>query len=438
MLPEVSVFTCYLYLYLLCPGHIMARVTPIIRKSKRDKSGRCPVWLRISDRDSSRYIAVNFNDETVKVLPSEWNPRTGRVRKSRANSDLINQIIQEQLTKAEAVVLQLQLDGIDATADQIKETLQPGKRLDFFGFWDRHLADLEERGKIGRLRRLRATKRKLEAFAGKRLPFDKLTPRLLTEFETDCLTKGNKQSTVETNLRDIKALVNRAIRERLIPPGESPFLYFKITSGQAPEREKLTFQEVQAIERLELEEGSRLWHARNVFLFAFYGAGIRFSDVVMMTAGKIISGTSGAPDRLAYRMGKNGKLQSVKITPPARDILKHYLQPGKDAGSFIFPMMEGYDLTDPKTEYNAKSSQNTLMNKALKEIARLASIDKPVTMHIARHSFADLARTKGWSIYNISKALRHSSVEMTERYLKAFDDEALDKQMDSLFGEVAR
>ena len=64
----------------------------------------------------------------------------------------------------------------------------------------------------------------------------------------------------------------------------------------------------------------------------------------------------------------------------------------------------------------------------------MAGIDKPLSTHIARHSFADVARSAGWSIYDISKALRHSSVEMTERYLKAFDTAALDDRMNELFG----
>lgn len=408
----------------------MATITPILRRSKRDKRGRCPIWIRISDRDGDRFISLG-----EKVLWSEWNPRTGRVRKSHDNADDLNQLIQQKVTEARAAILRLKIDGDYVTADVVKEALTPDDRPDLFAFWQRHLDELEARGKIGRLRRLRATKGKMEEFIGReRLPFDQLTPRLLTEFETHCLSKNNKQSTIATNLRDIKTIVNRAVRERLIKPGDSPFAYFKIKQGQTAERTKLTFAEVMAIERLQLDEGSDLWHARHVFLFSFYAAGVRFSDCAMMTHGKIISGIDGAADRLAYRMGKSGKLQSVKITPPARRILDSYLKDAADDDRFIFPLMEGYDLTSPKKLYNAKASQNTLMNKSLKEIARRAEIDKPLSTHIARHSFADLARTSGWSIYDISQALQHSSIEMTQRYLKAFDDKALDARMDSLFG----
>ena len=59
--------------------------------------------------------------------------------------------------------------------------------------------DLEKRGKIGRYRRLKATLGKLQDFADAPLPFDRITPRLLTDWETHLLEKGNKQSTIATN-----------------------------------------------------------------------------------------------------------------------------------------------------------------------------------------------------------------------------------------------
>ncbi|MEM8558819.1 MAG: site-specific integrase, partial [Bacteroidota bacterium] len=219
-----------------------------------------------------------------------------------------------------------------------------------------------------------------------------------------------------------------------------PFKRFTIKKGAPPERTKLSYAEVQAIEALDLEPESLLWHVRNYFLFAFYGAGIRFSDVATMTQARVTEGTdadgSAVPDRLQFRAGKTGKLQSVKITPPARRILAHYLDRAEGDDAFVFPLLDGYDLSTPTKLHNAKSSRNALANKYLKKIAALAGIEKPLSTHVARHSFADVARTSGWSMYDIKNALQHSSLEKTERYLKDFDSDALDARMDDLFGEA--
>ncbi|RME52937.1 MAG: site-specific integrase, partial [Caldilineae bacterium] len=62
-----------------------------------------------------------------------------------------------------------------------------------------------------------------------------------------------------------------------------------------------------------------------------------------------------------------------------------------------------------------------------------AGIDKHLSFHVSRHSFADMARTKGMDLYSISKALGHANVRVTERYLKGFDAGALDEAMEALF-----
>lgn len=414
----------------------MATVTPILRISKRDKRGRCPIWLRISDRDGTRYLSLG-----EKVLPSEWNPRKRRVRKGHPHADLLNELIARRLADAKAEILRLKIERTYATADHLKEALADDEAADFFEAGRLHLADLEKQGRVGRYRRIKATLGKLERFAGAPLPFDRFTVTLLTDFETHCLTDlGNKQSSVATNLRDLRTLYNYAVRRGLTDGASDPFKRFTIKKGAPPERTKLSYAEVQAIEALDLEPESLLWHVRNYFLFAFYGAGIRFSDVATMTQARVTEGTdadgSAVPDRLQFRAGKTGKLQSVKITPPARRILAHYLDRAEGDDAFVFPLLDGYDLSTPTKLHNAKSSRNALANKYLKKIAALAGIEKPLSTHVARHSFADVARTSGWSMYDIKNALQHSSLEKTERYLKDFDSDALDARMDDLFGEA--
>ncbi|MEM6783499.1 MAG: site-specific integrase [Bacteroidota bacterium] len=417
----------------------MATVTPVLRTDKRDKRGRCPIWLRLSDRDGTRYLSLG-----EKVLPFQWNKKKRRVRKGHPDADLLNELIAARLTEARAEILRLKIARTYATADHLKDALAEDQAADFFEATRAHLADLEKRGQVARLRRLRAVLGKLERFAGSPLPFDRITTALLTDFETHCLTElGNKQSSVATNLRDLRALYNHAVKRGLADEANSPFRHFTIKKGARPERAKLSYAEIQAIEALDLEAETLIWHVRNYFLFAFYCAGIRFSDVATMTQGRVIGGTdeAGNPtaDRLQFRASKTKKVQSVKITPPARRILDRADGDAKrDPEAFVFPMLDGYDLSTPAKLLSARGSQNALVNKYLKKIAEAAGIETALSFHIARHSFADVARTSGWSIYDIKNALQHGGIEETERYLKGFDADALDARMDDLFGEDGR
>ena len=63
----------------------------------------------------------------------------------------------------------------------------------------------------------------------------------------------------------------------------------------------------------------------------------------------------------------------------------------------------------------------------------MAGIDKKVSMHIARHSFANIARQKKANVYDISKALGHSSLSITEAYLSKFDVESQDATIKQVF-----
>ena len=90
------------------------------------------------------------------------------------------------------------------------------------------------------------------------------------------------------------------------------------------------------------------------------------------------------------------------------------------------------------TLFKKIESRIAICNKGLKEIAKELEINKRLTTHIARHSFADIARRKGISIYDISRLLGHSKTGITERYLSGFDIEAQDKAHESILSKPKR
>ena len=87
------------------------------------------------------------------------------------------------------------------------------------------------------------------------------------------------QNTIVVVLNIFRTLVRKGIELGYITPDKNPFLVFKY-SGVKTEKEKLDISEIQALEALELEEGSLDWHSRNCFLFSFYCAGIRAGDLL--------------------------------------------------------------------------------------------------------------------------------------------------------------
>jgi integrase len=143
--------------------------------------------------------------------------------------------------------------------------------------------------------------------------------------------------------------------------------------------------------------------------------------------------------RLRYLMNKTRKntkpkWKNIKQLPQAIEILERYNFRDKDPEEYLFPILDTTkNLQDPLIFDRDKQSKTAMMNRDLDDIAGLADIEENVTTHIARHSFANFARKKGMSLYSISKALAHSNLKTTEQYLKSFDEEMLDNEMEKLF-----
>jgi integrase len=139
--------------------------------------------------------------------------------------------------------------------------------------------------------------------------------------------------------------------------------------------------------------------------------------------------------RLKYRMMKNQKIVSIQLPPPAREIVAYWEQ--AHSGLYLFPYLQKGDEDDYVHVRERISRWNVTANSNLKDLAERAGIDDPddVTTHVARHSFSDIARQKTDDIYAISKALAHSDIATTERYLAGFDADAVDNLTDTMWSD---
>ena len=430
----------------------MATVTPILRIPKSRPDGHAPLWLRFTDARRSVYHSLG-----IYLHPRHWNDRKQEVRKGHPHSEQINGLIAKRLAEVEDKRLRLMLDREPVTLEALREAVAPAPLADdratdcFLAYVERFLEGVGKGGNVRRVRRESVVVGKLREFAeagGATLPFERITPEFLRDFEAHLLgVKKNKASTVHANVGVIKIHYRRAIREGLVPRESDPFFAYTPGRAQRPERPKLTVEQLRAIERLDLGPngaGASLdARTRDAFLFSLYAAGIRFGDVAGLRCGDVTQDpdAEGAL-RLTYRMGKTKKRVAVRLIPQAAAIARAYATDAdgapKPPDAFLFGMLDGYDLSTPKGMLSAVASQNALTNKYLKRVAKLAATEEvpmpaKLSFHIARHSFADLARKAGWDVYAISKALGHSGLNITEHYLAGFDASSLDAKMDALF-----
>ena len=256
------------------------------------------------------------------------------------------------------------------------------------------------------------------------------------------------QNTLSKQFDNFKSLYNKGIteyKEYGLIIENNPFNDFECeTIGT--NKEKLTWEEIESIKTLDLEENSLIWHTRNCFMLAFYCAGMRAGDLIQLRGTNIVC--ENGSWRICYRMDKTTTTKDILLLPEALEIIKKYVDLNQLTSEYIFPLLDNKAAYAKAITWEAKeqlpfkikktllqqvNSKNSLLNKYLSKIAEMAQIEKKVSMHIARHSFANIARQKNANVFDISKALGHSNLKITETYLSKFDTISQDATMKQVF-----
>jgi integrase len=409
----------------------MPTITPILRTSKTGKDGRAPLWIRVSDTAGTRFISVG-----EKVLPKDWDDERKVVRRSHPDHAEINSLVSKKVQAAEEAVRTALLKGKEPTAEGVKRAVRRGKkRQDFYDFAEQAITGMERKGQADSARRYRhVVFTKFKASAGSPLPFDRIDVRLLREWETAMVEKGNAASTVATAFRAVRSIYNKAVSEGLVEAGDSPFLRFRPAPVPRKKKEKLSDKEMRAIEEADLPEDGIRRHARDAFVFSFYCAGMRFKDVCLLRRSDLRRDGDGW--RLHYSMSKTSDTFALKVPGPAVEIAERYGlgDPDEDPDEHLFPFLRGENIKTPEKLRRVKDSRNVSVNKQLKIIAEKVGVKKNVSMHVARHTFASLAQTRGIAVHAISGLLGHEDLKTTVRYLADLDQAGADSAMDEMFG----
>jgi len=399
----------------------MSSKTKIVLRKKPNKNGLYPLAIRITKNRKSNYMYIGHYIDS-----KHWDENRKQVRKSHLNAELLNTLLTSKLAEANKKLIALQFENKDISSNQIKKELDSKSvSLTFSELSDEYLNELEKNHKLTRLfsDRVRVN-HVLNYYKSKQLEFQEIDEAFLRRFQSYLKNKKNlSDRSIVNNLVVIRTIYNRAIKLGIVDQKNYPFGADKVRI-KFPETEKigLTISEVQKIENLEnlsVEHG----HTRNVWLFSFYLAGIRVGDVLKIRWSDIYDG------RIHYRMNKNSKLVSLKLPDKLIPILDSYRLNRESSHDFIFPELRLADMKNERDIYAKTNTATKKFNKYLKEIAKKAGINKKVTMHIARHSFGNIAGDR-IPVQMLQKLYRHSSINTTMQYQSNFISKETDKALD--------
>lgn len=188
--------------------------------------------------------------------------------------------------------------------------------------------------------------------------------------------------------------------------GNDPFRKFK-QKLIPTHRGFLTATELEQIEELNITS-VRLKTVRDVFVFSCY-TGISYTDLMLLTKESLVLGMDTY--WIATKRQKTGNPVKIPLLKKALDLIKHYMNDQRAVvNETLFPRIS-----------------NQKMNAYLKEIADKAEIQKNITFHMARHTFATtVTLTNGVPIETISKMLGHTRLATTQIYAKVVERKVYD------------
>lgn len=206
-----------------------------------------------------------------------------------------------------------------------------------------------------------------------------------------------------------------------------PFTIFKISKFDTSTRKRAIAKEtVRRIIDLDL---SKAWPntqlARDLFVFSYFGAGINFTDMSLLTWANVQQG------RICYIRKKTGKPIQFPLTAETRAILDKYCMADMTPNDYLFPILDKHVHRTERQRYDRIHKMLTNTNRRLKDIGEQVGVDN-LTTYVARHTFATVLKRSGVSTSIICESLGHSSEKVTQIYLDSFENAQIDEAMKHL------
>jgi integrase/recombinase XerD len=397
----------------------MASVQTVFRKDKLNAKGEAPIHFRIIKNRKVSYVTSG-----IMMAESQWDFNKNKVKTTHKNSSRLNSFLSSKYTELQDQVLEFETVNKGLSTKELKDKIHGKAPADFFIVVQELLESYLASNKIGTYDKDKAIVNKIKSFhKSKSLYFQEITPQFLSKLERFLQTEyKNSINTIGNTMKVIRKTINYAISLDYIDTSLNPFLKYKIKTEKTL-RTYLTEDELKLIKNLDFDMGSRIDLHRDMFVFAAYAGGLRVSDVLMFEWHFFDS------THINTNVKKNISQTSLKLPDAALAIINKQRTLNK-SNRFVFPMLDDdININDFRELDNAISSATAYINKNLKVIAKKAGIEKPLSFHISRHTWATRALRKGISIDKVSKLMGHAQIRETQIYAKIVSEE-LDKAMD--------
>lgn len=354
-----------------------------------------------------------------KVMPCEWDESRSMVKAASESERRpfilsVRKRIRWDVERLLKIDRKLDAMGLPYTADDvIDEFNRYTQEYSLFIFMERLIDKLKHNGKV---RTCETYKSALNSFKKFRqdedIMLDSLTSEVMEAYEAWHHKRGVTPNTISFYIRILRAVYNRAVEEDIIED-RNPFRHV-YTGVDKTVKRALPLVLIKKIKALDLSSFPSLEYARDMFLMSFYLRGMSFIDMAFLKKNDLKNGY------VIYRRRKTGKLLLIEWTKEMQITLDKYPE---NASDYLLPIIKKHGIN----ERCAYRNMSYNINHNLKKIAKMVGVQVPLTLYVARHSWASAAKAKGIPLSVISEGMGHDCETTTQIYLASLDTSVVDK-----------
>ena len=291
---------------------------------------------------------------------------------------------------------------------------------------------LQVEGNFGTAHVYRSSLNAIIAYRGKSdLFFSEVTSEWLKGFEVHLRNRGCSWNTVSTYMRTFRAVYNRAVN--LQEASYVPYLFRSVYTGTRAEHKRaLNDDDMKKVfVNLSRKAGVSLSvrQAQELFILMFLLRGMPFVDLAYLRKSDLHDNV------ITYRRRKTGRSLSVTLTSEAMILIKKYMN--RDSSSpYLFSFLKSREGT--KEAYREYQLALRSFNQRLMLLGELLGLGDKLSSYTARHTWATTAYYCEIHPGIISEAMGHSSITVTETYLKPFQDKKIDEANKQVLDFVKR
>ena len=387
----------------------------------------------VEGKEGSVYYQVIHN-RTVRqirtayrLFTSEWDSEAGKVITHQGTEERISVLksvaegIRCDMQRLRQVADTLAASPSGYTADEVVAAFH-ARRTDasLQNFMQQCIAKLIRMGRTGTANGYKSTLNSFMRFRkGQDIMLNAIDSDVMQLYEAHLRLTNVARNSSSFYMRNLRTVYNMAIEQQLTPQ-RTPFAHVYTGIDKTVKR-ALSISQIRQLKNADLTDNPAQALARDMFMFSFYTRGMALADMANLTTANLRNGY------LVYRRQKPRQELYVKWEPCMQEIVDRYPR----QSPFLLPLIKSEE--DKRDQYKLTQQR---VNHNLKKLSERLGLPHPLTMSMARHSWASIANSKDIALSVIGEGLGYNSENATRIYLAQIDTSQVDRANKMILNEL--